>query len=391
MIKFTILFFLMFSTILLAFGQKPPSSEKVIWQTRQDRITGISFSPNGKYVFLDKHEKKGGIEVLDALTGQTIAKLAVCDFFARFSTSFDGNFLAAHCEKNGGKTTEVWDVLHSRLLNTISHQSSSALRLALISPDGQRLITEDKSDKVDRPESAYYWSSVSSFYLWDVVSGKKIRILAPKNINRGEDSQHAAFSSDSKFVATAYLLGQITIWNAEDGSLFQTLSDPSIKQIGDVKYAHGRVKVIEFTPNGKKLITGGYDSKVKIWDTNSGKLEYTLEHKVSISDIAVSPDSKTVCSVDYFDIIKCWNLNTGKLLQAIESKRSIAAWNNAHFTADGKNVFAKTRNGAVLFNLSSGKEIWHLEKALVEMSLDGKWLLAYRNKTQVLEMFPFPE
>jgi WD40 repeat protein len=390
------LFIAVFFISLSVYSQTEPSRQDLIWSQKQDNVTDLKFSRDGHYVFLNKSENNNEIDVLEAITGKLIVKLTVCNFFVDFSISSDGRLLAVHCQKNGGRATEIWDVPNGKLMRTFSHDAADRFGLARLSPDGLRLITQDKSDKTDRPESAYYWSSVSSFYLWDVVSGKKIGILVPKTVRRGEDSYESAFSPDGSFVVTSYLTGQVSIWNADNGNLVQTLVDPAFDHYFGGMYAHsGRVSAFKFTSNNKKLITGGYDGSIKIWNIQSGNLEYSFpRQKGRIAKLAVSDDSRMLCSIDGLQTIKCWNLDKKELLKTIKFKESIALpiqW-EATFLDDNNNFFARISSkdsGGVVFDLRTGIKIWESEKGLVAVSPNRKYFLLYKKKENLLDLSSF--
>ncbi len=387
--KFVILIFGSVLVISTAFGQSTAVSNNVKWQTKQDKIDDIKFSPNGKYIFLDKGGKNGGIDVLDAFSGRTITHLAVCDFFFYFSTTLDGNLLATHCDKQGGKTSEIWDVPNARLLRTISHGSAGIFRNTQISPDGRRLLTESMSDRVDRPEAKYFMARGFSFYLWDGTNGKKMKMLAPKSFEPTESSTAAVFSPDSKLVITTYG-GRVSVWDADTGSLLHDLIDPIVgyKYTSQI-YAHGSdVLRFGFTHDGTKLITVGYrDGLLKIWDISSGVLEHTLRgHRERILNLDISPDGKMIGSVDRDNVIKIWDLQSGILVRSIESKKAV----DVRFTSDSKYVFGISSGLSIMFDVSSGMEVSLVDHGWIYVSPDRKWILTYQRKERMLQLSPSP-
>lgn len=66
---------------------------------------------------------------------------------------------------------------------------------------------------------------------------------------------------------------------------------------------------MSFTPNGKKLVSGGADGVIKVWDIATGKSLFNLKgHNIDINSVSVSPDGKRVVSGSSDGEIKLWDL-----------------------------------------------------------------------------------
>src|SRR4051794_4962239 len=117
-----------------------------------------------------------------------------------------------------------------------------------------------------------------------------------------------------------------------------------------------------FTSNGNQLVTGGGESllyrggDVKIWDVKSGSQLANLEGQPTIVwSVAASPDGKTLITSGYDGKIILWNMAEKKPSQTIEKKgwiRRIA------LSPDGKNFAAGMEDGSVLlFETEGPKEL----------------------------------
>jgi WD40 repeat protein len=117
-----------------------------------------------------------------------------------------------------------------------------------------------------------------------------------------------------------------------------------------------------FSDNGAKLVTGGGESllyrggDVKIWDVKSGSQLANLEGQPTIVwSVAASPDGKTLITSGYDGKIILWNMAEKKPSQTIEKKgwiRRIA------LSPDGKNFAAAMEDGSVLlFETEGPKEV----------------------------------
>jgi mono/diheme cytochrome c family protein len=96
---------------------------------------------------------------------------------------------------------------------------------------------------------------------------------------------------------------------------------------------------LALSPDGKTLVTGGYDQKIMLWDLATGKVLRTLAgHNGSINGLAFRPDGKVLASASADRTIKLWNASTGARLdtfsQPLKEQFCVA------FTLDGKRLLA---------------------------------------------------
>lgn len=369
-----------------------PSQSKTInteWTINVGIVDNFRASTDGRYIFLDRHNQARGIEVIDASTGMSISNFLPCKFSSTFLASSDGRLLAVNCHKDGGKTTQIWDVPNSRLVRTIWHVTSDPMGPPNLSPSGNRLVTNDKSDEQDRPESKYFPSFVSSFYLWDLTNGNRLTTLVPQSIERGEDAYDCEFSPSGRYIVTAYTSGKITVWKAADGKRVADLIDLAVKGVsGRAVYAHsGRVSAFRFTLDDNSIVTGGYDMKVKVWDLQSGRLEHVLEgHKARIFKLGISIDSESLCSADRDNIIKIWSLNTGHFNTSIKAERGP---NNCEFIAGDTFVFVGMQPGGAVFDVKSGAKILDLPD-VGELLPPRQSVLTYDSHSKLLKIRNLP-
>lgn len=365
------------------YSQSNTAKQNVIWSHAAPSLSGVKFSLDGQYTFLNTQSwENGEFEVLETKTGKTVGKLSACSFFVDFAISSDGKILVVHCRKDGGKRTEIWDVQNGKLMQTISHKASDEADLPVLSPDGRRIITLDKSDKKDRPESAYFPSDVSSCFMWDAANANRIAVLSPPTVWRGSNADYAKFSPDGKMVVTSYE-GEISLWNADDGKLLQNLVDPNVP----IKRHHahdGIVRAFAFTSDRQKIITGGFDGYVKIWNIADGTLERALpKQKGRIYKLFISDDNRTLAAVNRDsareNTVTIWKLATGELLQTIKYKHNVALppQSQAMFIDNDSKIFLQVSDkkiSAVVFDVKTGAEVW-TSADVVAVTPDGSNVL----------------
>lgn len=109
-----------------------------------------------------------------------------------------------------------------------------------------------------------------------------------------------------------------------DRSLWQTESfyesrrrwarpDALVGQQRQVLEGHsGAVMAVGFSPDGRRLATGGTDRRVVVWNVETGETLQVLvtPHRRAITSVAFSPDGSSLATTGYDQTIQFWNLAT---------------------------------------------------------------------------------
>ena len=105
----------------------------------------------------------------------------------------------------------------------------------------------------------------------------------------------AAFSPDSKDVATFSYDGTVRIWNVETGILMSVLQ-------------HGSwVSNAVWSPDGKRVITSCADNNIRVFDPTDGfELLKLSGHLAPVLDVRITPDGKTLVSAGADMTLKLW-------------------------------------------------------------------------------------
>lgn len=119
--------------------------------------------------------------------------------------------------------------------------------------------------------------------------------------------------------------------NKGRGEIAVGYSDYSIRifDLDDLKVkrewpAHtNSVFTVRFTPDGRLLISGSRDARLKVWDAEAGYVQTTevVAHLYAINHLDFSPDGKhfVTCSMD--KSIKVWDTEKLRLLKVIDRAR----------------------------------------------------------------------
>jgi WD40 repeat protein len=338
-----------------------------IWKTVAHRLTftlkengnnvhSIQFSPDDRWLLTTQ----GGniIKIWNAENGKLIKALSgltAYPFIIYFSSGA-GELTAVTENETVIWNTTTW-IIKKKIPGKIEQSDYKA-----ITSDGKSIVTS-----VYDPEDRY-------IKLWNANTRKlSYKITGEYSVTDSTD----VFQSDRWLHGTVTAASNITIagvlktikyndfsfglsndktvklWNAANGKLFDSL-------VGHTD----AVRFIQFSPDGKKIITASDDRTAKVWDAATGKLLVDLGgHTFNVRDAQFSPavsqndpGGKQIITTSDDGSVKLWDAAIGVLLKTFKGNTGEVF--SAQYSRDGKKIITASRLGTVyVFEIETGKAI----------------------------------
>jgi WD40 repeat protein/serine/threonine protein kinase len=203
--------------------------------------------------------------------------------------------------------------------------------------------------------------------VWDAATGKPI---TPAFQHAGSMPFNGAFSSDgTRVVVFGPVMNSARVYDARTGD---PITPPLVNS--------NRLFHATFSPDGRRVVTGGWDTRALVWDAASGACVLPpLRHQGVVTQASFSPDNRRILTASFDSTARLWDAATGQEL--CPPLRHEAAVRNAVFSPDGRYVAtASVDRTARLWDANTGKpvgqplnhpnEVYH-----VSFNPDGRRLL----------------
>ena len=184
----------------------------------------------------------------------------------------------------------------------------------------------------------------SKIDLFDVETGNLVQSLD----TGGWAPDRVAFSGDKSLLASVGAFETIRLWRMPEGT---SLSE-RFKGHDQACYE------IQFTPDGKKIVTGSMDGAIRVWDAETGRQVEALKHDRWVSGLTLSPDGRRILSCGFDDTVRLWDRESGRELHKLKGHGHFGGNREfaIGFTPDGKQ-FASFGKDMTLrtFNTDEGR------------------------------------
>ncbi|REJ95256.1 MAG: WD40 repeat domain-containing protein [Planctomycetota bacterium] len=253
----------------------------------------------------------------------------------RLSFSMDGRYLAS----SSSDGVRVWDTSYRPQLEEVEDHAHHPTAISF-SPDGRQLMT----------------SSSDAVHLWEVSSGLHHSTLASARGGVGRTE----FSPNHRRIVTGGEFRCAHVWNAITGE--QELLLKKTSQDWAANEHRTYVACVAFSADGSKIVSGGTDYNLRVWDAMNGEELLCLRgHDGLIDRVITSPDGNRIASVCGSDVY-VWDVRipqrgvhgpVRRVVSAIRErfrKRLLAVLphrehqiDNVAFSTNSRSVFTLTR------------------------------------------------
>lgn len=168
-----------------------------------------------------------------------------------------------------------------------------------------------------------------------------------------------AFSPNGAFLAVGKSDRMLQLFDVNEGARLGVVDN--LRNLG-------QVKACQFTPDGTKLLAGGYSGQILIWDVSrEGLLKPAgqfVGHSKEVNCIAISSDNRFAVSGGRDNVLRYWEIDSGKELGAFAGfKGAIKA---CQLSSNGRNALATDGASLLLIDVKRN----HVAK---QTSLTRSW------------------
>ncbi len=264
----------------------------------------------------------------------------------------------------------VWDSSTGALISTMTHEAlASGIPPAHIwdvsfSPEGDRIVTgaEDGAARI-----------------WDVSSGDLLQVL---ELNQGAGSYTVNFNPEGNLLLASgdrfhrlwdlrnqpeptaiQFEGRSPSAFSPDGASFATYGSRTVLRDGEEVREHvvtlrstvggeiaGEVvidqfsKDLSYSPDGRRLVTAGYDGTGGIWDVGTGaRIAELAGHEMTMMTARFSPDGTRIVTTSLDKSLRLWDAETGREIATfpkfeLHEGRVVGQTRAAVFSPDGERI-----------------------------------------------------
>ena len=273
----------------------------IMLQAHEKRIIRMDASPDGKIIATASDD--GTIKLWDTDTWELLATLddhgtTESNFFTGVVDvvfSSDGSRLAS-----GGANGDiiVWEVSTGELLSTITGHTNAAWDL-VFSPNGKLLASASQDQTVK---------------LWDAITGQHLF-----NINEAFGAEFDLdFSPDGMHLVVGRRDQGLEMWKLPSNPWQAT--DEDVELVYSLKSQAGFIFSTDFSDDGSQIAVAGRSGIVEIRDSLTGELQLALELPTSVNCAYFTPDGKQLLTCGWDGVVRIFTLDLEELIALAQSR-----------------------------------------------------------------------
>ncbi|MBL9116962.1 MAG: protein kinase [Verrucomicrobiaceae bacterium] len=329
----------------------------------QNEVLALAFSPDGRtLVSTHRSFADGGTYVWPTRLGEEISAI-VPAFLEGHSVLFNADGSRIYVATAGD--VGAWDPLTGKPKWKALRTTNGQIRDLAIHPAGESILYSEMGGRTSFTHISpagkrledFGTSQVSSmkfnrsgrllltvahaftdtnpgngFSVQEYPSGKELRKITFEKPGQ----PFAAFCFDDAAVATAALMGGITVWDWQAGK--------PLRQIDAAQT--GSIACLAASPDGLHLASGGPDRWIRVWEAATGRLEVAFRaHWEGVRCVKFSPDGREILSGGDDGSVRIHDAASGQERLAFYGLTTPVA--DVDISADGKLIAAISRDDAI--------------------------------------------
>ncbi|RKG87657.1 WD40 repeat domain-containing protein [Corallococcus sp. CA049B] len=157
-----------------------------------------------------------------------------------------------------------------------------------------------------------------------------------------------AFTPDGRVLASGHYDSVVRLWDVERGEL-----------LAELKGHTAEVHAVAFSPDGRWLASAGRPGELRVWDWRQGQPRAVIPgHTDVVLGLAFSPDGRRLASGGLDKAVRVWDFETGAEQLRFEHDDYVIA---VAFSPDGRRLLSTSADrSARLWDLESRKELHRL-------------------------------
>jgi WD40 repeat protein len=322
----------------------------------------LAFSPDGQFLLVGESylltNRSAAAHLWNTTTGQEIQRFAGhirSVIAAAFSP--DGRFVLT---KGVEATVHVWEVATGREVQRLTLQTGA---IAAFSFDSKFVLTLGQEGHSEKP--GVLNNLTVSF--WDIVTGQEVQRLTGYTAKIDANDISANFLSNGRFIVIRGMFD----WNPT--LLLDTATGQEVSRLESLA---SEVSSVDFSPDGRLMLTGSRNGTVHLWDTVSGQGVRRFDVPGNLFSTAFTTDGRLVVtkSSGAGERTRLWEVETGSEV------RNAFPQLTAVLSPDGRFVLTRDGGTATLHDAETGQALRQFRHGAMHFmalafSPDGRFVL----------------